>query len=75
MLLQTLVENGLKHGIARLPEGGELVIRAALEVNALRLEVENTGQIAESKREERQLGLANTATECASYMAIARVSS
>jgi two-component system, LytTR family, sensor kinase len=60
MLLQTLVENGLKHGIARLPEGGELVIRAALEVNALRLEVENTGQIAESKREERQLGLANT---------------
>jgi hypothetical protein len=60
MVLQTLVENALKHGIARLPEGGDLVIRAALDPDALRLEVENTGQIAESKEEGKQLGLANT---------------
>ena len=29
MILQTLVENAMKHGIARLPQGGDLQIRAA----------------------------------------------
>jgi sensor histidine kinase YesM len=60
MVLQTLVENALKHGIARLPEGGDLVIRAVLDADSLRLEVENTGQIVESKGEGKQLGLTNT---------------
>ena len=60
MLLQTLVENALKHGIARLPEGGEIVIRAAVEANALHLQVENTGQMTGAKTEGEQLGLANT---------------
>src|SRR5258708_25750802 len=35
MVLQTLVENALKHGIARLPEGGDLVIRAVLDADSL----------------------------------------
>jgi len=60
MLLQTLVENALKHGIARLPEGGDLSIRAAMDGDALRLEVENTGQLAEPNGDGNQVGLANT---------------
>jgi len=48
MLLQTLVENALKHGIARLPEGGDLAIRARIERERLVLEVENTGRLADS---------------------------
>jgi sensor histidine kinase YesM len=59
MLLQTLVENGLKHGIAHLPAGGDLRIRARVERSVLLLEVENSGQIAEPKPGGTQLGLAN----------------
>ena len=60
MLLQTLVENALKHGIAHLPEGGDLIIRASLEGDTVRVEVENTGQVALSKGDGNQVGLANT---------------
>ena len=60
MLLQTLVENALKHGIAPLPEGGEILIRAALQTGGMLLEVENTGQIAAPKPGPTQVGLANT---------------
>ncbi|HLJ90495.1 MAG TPA: histidine kinase, partial [Candidatus Angelobacter sp.] len=49
MLLQTLVENALKHGIARLPEGGEIAIRiTAGDGSKLTMEVVNSGEIAES---------------------------
>src|ERR1700733_109809 len=41
MLLQTLVENGIKHGIAELPSGGLLRISAVLQNEMLMLEVEN----------------------------------
>jgi two-component system sensor histidine kinase AlgZ len=60
MLLQTLVENALKHGIATLPGGGELIIRAKIQADGLLVEVENTGQIAAPKLGATQVGLANT---------------
>ncbi|MGA2269911.1 MAG: histidine kinase [Bryobacteraceae bacterium] len=62
MLLQTLVENALKHGIAKLPEGGDVVIRAAVAGDRLLVEVENSGQLAEAEPEPgaTQLGLNNT---------------
>ena len=41
MLLQTLVENAIKHGIADLPAGGMLRIGAWTAAGALLLEVEN----------------------------------
>lgn len=41
MLLQTLVENGIKHGIALLPQGGTLSIRAEVRDDMLQLEVSN----------------------------------
>jgi hypothetical protein len=41
MLLQTLVENGIKHGIAELPSGGLLKVAARLEMGVLKLTVEN----------------------------------
>jgi two-component system, LytTR family, sensor kinase len=41
MLIQTLVENGVKHGIERLPAGGELVVEAWREAGALRVRVTN----------------------------------
>lgn len=59
MLLQTLVENAIKHGIASLPAGGDLRIQAALEPDALVVEVENSGQLAEPKAGATQVGLSN----------------
>lgn len=41
MALQLLVENAIKHGIAVHPGGGELHLRAHLEGDRLRMEVDN----------------------------------
>ncbi len=63
MLLQTLVENALKHGLSNLPDGGELWIRASVKNDELTIAVENTGVIADAKpggtRNTTQVGLKN----------------
>lgn len=41
MVLQTLVENAIKHGIAELPAGGMVRIAARVESNELIVEVQN----------------------------------
>jgi LytS/YehU family sensor histidine kinase len=43
MLVQTLAENGLKHGIAKRPAGGELSIAAYRANGNLQIQVTNTG--------------------------------
>ncbi len=59
MLLQTLVENAIKHGIAQVTERGDLVIRAACENGMVRIEVENTGRLRDSEDSGGKVGLAN----------------
>jgi LytS/YehU family sensor histidine kinase len=59
MLLQTLVENALKHGIANLPGGGELCIRASIGSEGLLIEVQNTGQLVEPRPGSTQVGIKN----------------
>ena len=44
MMLLTLVENALKHGLAPLPEGGRIRIAAQHEDGAVRLSVADTGR-------------------------------
>lgn len=64
MALQLLVENAIKHGIARTPGGGELSLRVQAGDGALRIEVGNPGRIeAESVR--RGVGLAYLRTRLA----------
>lgn len=58
MLLQTLVENAIKHGIAQVTDQGDLTVRAARENGAVRLEVVNTGQLRETSNGTR-VGLKN----------------
>jgi two-component system, LytTR family, sensor histidine kinase AlgZ len=58
MLLQTLVENALKHGISRLPEGGEISIQALVRDSQLQLEVVNSGGLPEQSSEDG-IGLRN----------------
>ena len=45
MLLQLLVENAIKHGIARTPGGGTLQIAGELDQGCLRLRVSNPGSL------------------------------
>jgi two-component system, LytTR family, sensor kinase len=44
MLLQPLVENAVRHGIAPLAEGGRIAIRSTLYEGRLRIVVENSGR-------------------------------
>jgi glucose-6-phosphate-specific signal transduction histidine kinase len=59
MLLQTLVENAIKHGVEETASRGELVVRARTEDGSLRIEVENPGTLAEAPAGSTQIGLAN----------------
>ncbi len=59
MLVQTLVENALKHGIGATAEGGEVLIRAAIHAGALALEVVNPGRLEAPREDATQIGLAN----------------
>ena len=58
MLLQTLVENGVKHGVARLAHGGEIRVASEMQNGALKIRVQNSGQLAESSGSTR-MGLEN----------------
>jgi hypothetical protein len=59
MLLQTLVENAIKHGIAELPSGGLLRISAVLQNEMLILEVENPRPPAPIRTAHEGVGLHN----------------
>lgn len=48
MLLQLLVENAIKHGIARTPGGGELALSAWRHEGKLAIEVSNPGRMEHS---------------------------
>jgi hypothetical protein len=61
MLLQTVVENAIKHGIAELPAGGVLRIHGSLHDSALMLEVENPRPVAPSREAQEGIGLRNAA--------------
>jgi hypothetical protein len=59
MLLQTLVENAINHGVEQSPESGLLSIRGVREGERLRIEVENTGTLQNPESRSTQIGLAN----------------
>jgi two-component system sensor histidine kinase AlgZ len=62
MLLQSLVENAIKHGIAQLPRGGELKITSELQPDGLVLTVENARPgIPAEDLDSDSIGLRNSA--------------
>ena len=61
MLLQTVVENAIKHGIADLPEGGVLRIRGGLRDGTLTLDIENPRPATPSREGGEGIGLRNAA--------------
>lgn len=59
LMLQTLVENGIKHGISNLKEGGEISITTHVKRKHLLLQIRNTGQYLKNKK-SKGFGLENT---------------
>ncbi len=66
MVVQTLVENAIKHSINNLPNGGEIVIGSKVTDEFLIIYVKNTGQLVngsiknENKKGRRGIGISNS---------------
>lgn len=60
LMMQTMVENGIKHGIANLKYGGEISIITKVKRKHLYLQIRNTGQLSDQKKVETGFGLENT---------------
>ncbi|CAN5357589.1 histidine kinase [soil metagenome] len=60
LMIQTLVENGIKHGIAKLPEGGTLSITSSMKNGGLEITIRNSGNYDANAIPESGFGLRNT---------------
>ncbi|MCA6078337.1 sensor histidine kinase [Fulvivirga sedimenti] len=64
LMLQTLVENGIKHGISQLKEGGVIKISSKVKGDHLQLIIRNSGQLRKmngrAHKKPGGLGLINT---------------
>ena len=68
LMLLTLVENAIKHGLGPLPEGGRIDLRASIVDGRLCLEVADTGQ-GFAKSAGGGTGLANIRARLAALFA------
>jgi len=60
LMLQTLVENGIKHGISKLPEGGVLKINTNIDNQKLIISIINSGKLSDNMDTESGFGIKNT---------------
>lgn len=60
LMVQTLVENGIKHGTSKLPEGGIIEINSTLKEGNLEIEIFNSGVYDSAKESETGFGILNT---------------
>ena len=61
LMIQTLVENGIKHGISKLTAGGTIQMKTLVENNHLRIRIRNSGRLVNGEKTSKDgLGLKNT---------------
>ncbi|MDR3610984.1 MAG: histidine kinase [Ignavibacteriaceae bacterium] len=61
MMIQTLVENGIKHGISKKTEGGKISVKTKLNESQLLIQIKSSGKIDEdSLRHSKGFGIDNT---------------
>ncbi len=61
LMIQTLVENGIKHGISQLTAGGMIQMKTAVRNDRLNIQIRNSGQYLNgANRNSPGLGLENT---------------
>jgi len=65
MMIQTLIENGIKHGIAKRTEGGEIQLKSKMLTTSngskLKIEIRNSGNFSEEQlKNSNGFGVSNT---------------
>lgn len=63
LMIQTLVENGIKHGISKLTEGGLVQIKTKVDGDHLKIHIRNSGKFVVNGHKKESgggLGLENT---------------
>jgi len=60
LMVQTLVENSIKHGTSQLPKGGTVRLESRIEKNNLIITIYNDGTYDENHQPETGFGLINT---------------
>lgn len=61
MMIQTLIENGIKHGISKQTNGGEISLLTRVDTGNLLIEIRNTGHLSsDNLRYSDGFGIANT---------------
>ena len=61
MMIQTLVENGIKHGISKRTDGGEISICSTVTDSELHIKIKNNGKIEdEMLKQSKGFGISNT---------------
>ncbi|MFL5762399.1 MAG: sensor histidine kinase [Bacteroidia bacterium] len=60
LMIQTLIENGIKHGISKLVQGGKIEVETNVENEKLTVKICNSGQIVEKPDSESGFGIKNT---------------
>lgn len=60
MMVQTIVENAIKHGISKIPKGGTLEIKAQITENNLEVKITNPGYFDKTSKPETGFGIENT---------------
>src|SRR6187551_447058 len=61
LMIQTLVENGIKHGVSKLTKGGLVQVKTVVHNQQLKIQIRNSGHLVNgSKKSKSGLGLENT---------------
>lgn len=61
-MIQTLVENGIKHGVSRLTQGGTIHLKTLVDKNRLKIQIRNSGHLVNGVRKGKfgGTGIKNT---------------
>ena len=61
-MIQTLVENGIKHGISKLTQGGIIQVKTLADKNRLKIQIRNSGHMVNGAKRAKAggTGIANT---------------
>ncbi|MBT1703577.1 sensor histidine kinase [Chryseosolibacter indicus] len=60
LMIQTIVENGIKHGISKLTAGGTIQLKTSVQNQTLKVSIRNTGQLTRADVASDGVGLRNT---------------
>jgi sensor histidine kinase YesM len=60
LMIQTLVENGIKHGVSRLTSGGVIEINCQVKNDKLYIQIRNCGQLDSVRESDSGFGIKNT---------------